>query len=322
MKRKLVTGIKPTGKPHLGNYFGVLKRLKSYQEEYDCRIFIADLHALTSVSNKKELEENIFDLMVMYLAIGLDPSKTILYRQSDISQVSELSWIFGSLATMPYLMRSHSFKDAEAKNKEINVATFSYPLLMASDILLSDADVVPIGKDQKQHVEITRDMARKFNQTFGETFKEPEELIEKETETIIGTDGQKMSKSYDNVIPLFASPDEIKKIVMSIPTDSKGIDEPKDPDNNLLFQVHSMILMSDVDKRALRAKYEAPGLSYKVAKEDLIRDLDALIAPLRAEKQKREGNRSKVLKIYKKGGEKMKKIAEKKMVEIRSKVGL
>ncbi len=322
MKRKLVTGIKPTGKPHLGNYFGVLKRLKSYQEEYDCRIFIADLHALTSVSNKKELEENIFDLMVMYLAIGLDPSKTILYRQSDISQVSELSWIFGSLATMPYLMRSHSFKDAEAKNKEINVATFSYPLLMASDILLSDADVVPIGKDQKQHVEITRDMARKFNQTFGETFKEPEELIEKETETIIGTDGQKMSKSYDNVIPLFASPDEIKKIVMSIPTDSKGIDEPKDPDNNLLFQVHSMILMSNADKRALRAKYEAPGLSYKVAKEDLIRDLDALIAPLRAEKQKREGNRSKVLKIYKKGGEKMKKIAEKKMVEIRSKVGL
>jgi tryptophanyl-tRNA synthetase len=321
MKKKLVTGVKPTGRVHLGNYFGVLERLKGFQEEYDSRIFIADLHALTSVSDRKELEENIFELMTMYLAIGLDPKKTILYRQSDVPQVSELSWIFSSLATMPYLMRAHSFKDAEAKNKEINVATFSYPLLMAADILLSDADVVPVGKDQKQHVEITRDMARKFNTTFGDTFKEPAESINEETETVIGTDGQKMSKSYNNVIPLFASSEEIKKIVMGIPTDSKGIDEPKDPDNNLLFHVHSIILNAE-QKSELRKKYETPGLGYKTAKEDLIKDLENFIAPLREAKEKWESKRAEVIKIYKEGGEKMREIAEKKMKEAREKIGL
>jgi len=305
----------------LGNYFGVLERLKGYQEEYDSHIFIADLHALTSISDKEEMEENIFELMIMFLSIGLDPKKTILYRQSDVSQVSELSWILSSFATMPYLMRAHSFKDAEAKNKEINVATFSYPLLMAADILLSDADVVPVGKDQKQHVEITRDMARKFNTTYGETFKEPAELIKEETETIIGTDGQKMSKSYDNVIPLFATREEIEKIVMGIPTDSKAIDEPKDPDNNLLFQVHSIILDDD-QRKELRSKYETPGLSYKDAKLALITDLDAFIQPLREEKTKWESKKKEVIKIYKEGGEKMREMAEQKMVEIRSKVGL
>jgi len=321
MKKKLVTGVKPTGRVHLGNYFGVLDRLKSYEEEFDSRIFIADYHALTSVQDKKELEEYIFEVMVTYLAIGLDPKKTIFYKQSDVPQVTELMWIFSSLSTMPYLMRAHSFKDAEAKNKEINVATFEYPLLMAADILLSEAEVVPVGKDQKQHVEITRDLARKFNVAFGDTFKEPEELIKTSTETILGTDGQKMSKSYNNVIPLFASREEIEKIVMGIPTDSKGIYEPKDPDNNLLFKVHEMILEGE-KKTELRRKYEEPGLGYKDAKLALIEDLDAFIKPFRDEKAKWEGKKSTVLKIYKKGGEKMRKIAEAKMKEVRKKIGL
>jgi tryptophanyl-tRNA synthetase len=321
MKKKLVTGVKPTGRVHLGNYFGVLKRLKDYQEEYDSRIFIADLHALTTVSNKSELEENIFELMTMYLAIGLDPEKTILYRQSDIIGVTELNWIFSSLSTMPYLMRAHSYKDAEAKNKELNVATFTYPLLMAADILLSDADVVPVGKDQKQHVEISRDMARKFNQTFGETFKEPNELIENENEVVIGIDGQKMSKSYDNVIPLFATLDEIKKIVMKIPTDSKGINEPKDTENNLLFQVHSIIL-DDNQKMELKLKYETPGLSYKEAKESLVNDLEKFISPLREEKNKWENKRDEVISIYKNGAKKMNEIIQAKIEEVREKVGL
>jgi tryptophanyl-tRNA synthetase len=321
MKKKLVTGVKPTGRVHLGNYFGVLKRLKDYQEEYDSRIFIADLHALTSVSNKTELEENIFELMTMYLAIGLDPEKTILYRQSDIVGVTDLNWIFSSLSTMPYLMRAHSYKDAEAKNKELNVGTFTYPLLMAADILLSDADVVPVGKDQKQHVEISRDMARKFNQTFGETFKEPNEIIEKENEIVIGIDGQKMSKSYDNVIPLFATHDQIKKIVMKIPTDSKGIDESKDPDNNLLFKVHSIILDEENRKR-LRSKYETPGLSYKEAKESLINDLENFISPFRLAKEQWEAKKDEVISIYKNGAKKMNEIIENKMKEVKDKVGL
>lgn len=321
MKKKLVTGVKPTGRPHLGNYFGVLKRLEVFESEYESQIFIADYHALTSVQDKKKMEEGIFELMVMYLAIGLDPKKTTLYRQSLVPQVTELTWIFNSLATMPYLMRAHSFKDAEAKNKEINVATFDYPMLMAADILLSDADVVPVGKDQKQHVEITRDMARKFNTTFGETFKEPEELIEEETATVIGTDGQKMSKSYNNVIPLFATREEIENIVRSIPTDSKGIDEPKDPDNNLLYKVHEMILTGDA-KAELRKKYEEPGLSYKDAKQSLIEDLDNFIKPFREKKKELKKNPRKVEAIYKKGSKKMRKIAEAKMEEVRSKVGL
>lgn len=320
MKKKLVTGVKPTGRPHLGNYFGVLKRLKRFESEYDSQIFIADYHALTSVQDKKKMEEGIFELMVMYLAIGLDPKKTTLYRQSFIPEVTELAWIFNSLATMPYLMRAHSFKDAEAKNKEINVATFDYPMLMAADILLSDADVVPVGKDQKQHVEITRDMARKFNQTFGETFKEPTELIEEENETIIGTDGQKMSKSYNNVIPLFAEREEIEKIVMGIATDSRGIDEPKDTESTL-FKIHNLILEGDA-KDALRKKYEEPGLSYKDAKQNLIEDLDAFIKPFREKKKELERNPNKVLKIYEKGSKKMKKVVKKKMKEVRSKVGL
>lgn len=321
MKKKLVTGVKPTGRPHLGNYFGVLERLKGFESEYESQIFIADYHALTTVQDKAQMEKNTFELMVMYLAIGLDPKKTTLYKQSLVPEVTELTWILNSMATMPYLMRAHSFKDAEAKNKEINVATFDYPMLMASDILLSDADVVPVGKDQKQHVEITRDMARKFNLTFGDTFKEPEELIEEETATIIGTDGQKMSKSYNNVIPLFAERDEIENIVRSIPTDSKGIDESKDPDNNLLYKVHEMILDGE-GKKELRKKYEEPGLSYKDAKQSLIEDLDNFIKPFREKKKELEKNPKKVIKIYEKGSVKMRKIAEKKMEEVREKIGL
>lgn len=321
MKNKLVTGIKPTGRPHLGNYLGVLSRLKKLEEEYDSRVFIADYHALTTVSDKKEMEERIFELMIMYLVVGLDPEKTILYRQSLVPQVTELTWVFNTLTTMPYLMRAHSYKDAEAKNKEINVATFDYPMLMAADILLADADVVPIGKDQKQHLEITRDIARKFNNTFGETFKEPEELIEESTGIIIGTDGQKMSKSYNNIIPLFATREEIEMIVKSIPTDSKGIDEPKEPDNNLLFQIHSMILKPEL-KADLRKKYEEPGLSYKEAKESLIEDLDDLLKPFREKKKELEKDREKVFQIYEEGSRKMRETAESKMNEIRQKIGL
>ena len=319
--KKLVTGVKPTGRPHLGNYFGVLERLKGFEGEYESQIFIADYHALTSVQNRQEMEDGIFELMVMYLAIGLDPRKTTLYRQSLVPQVTELTWIFNSLATMPYLMRAHSYKDAEAKNKEINVATFDYPMLMAADILLADADVVPVGKDQKQHVEITRDMARKFNTQFGDTFKEPKELIEEATETVIGTDGQKMSKSYNNVIPLFAEREEIESIVKTIPTDSKGIDEPKDPDNNLLYKVHEMILEGEA-KAELRRKYEEPGLSYKDAKQSLIEDLDNFIKPFREKKEELEKNPRKVKAIYEKGSKKMRKMAEQKMTEVRQKVGL
>ena len=201
----LVSGVKPTGRPHIGNYLGAMKQYADLQNDFESYIFIADLHALTTLQNPTELRSNIFDVALDYLAIGLNPDKVTIYKQSDVPQVAELAWIFESLTTMPYLMRAHAFKDAEAKNKEINVGTFNYPMLMAADILLPDADVVPVGLDQKQHIEIARDTAEKFNRIFGETFKLPEPLIMDTVKTIPGTDGQKMSKSYKNTIGLFAT---------------------------------------------------------------------------------------------------------------------
>src|SRR3990167_4259767 len=191
-KKILLSGVKPTGRPHIGNYFGAMKQFVELQNEYETHIFIADLHALTSVQNREELEENTLGVLLDYMAIGLDPKNVTLYKQSDVPQVAELAWIFNCLTTMPYLMRAHAFKDAEAKNKEINVGLFDYPILMAADILIQDADVVPVGQDQKQHVEYARDTAQKFNNIFGEVFKLPEAMILEGMATVLGTDGRKM----------------------------------------------------------------------------------------------------------------------------------
>ncbi len=178
-KKILLSGIQPSGRPHIGNYFGALKQFVDLQDTYESYVFIADLHALTSVQNGKQLSEAIVDVALDYLAIGLDPEKVTLYKQSDVPAHTELGWIFNCITTMPYLMRSHAFKDAEARNKEINVGRFDYPMLMAADILLYEPDVVPVGQDQKQHVEIARDTAEKFNHIYGETFKLPEPIIKK-----------------------------------------------------------------------------------------------------------------------------------------------
>src|ERR1035437_1737939 len=223
-KKVLLSGVQPSGKPHIGNYFGAMKQFVDLQDIYDSYIFIADYHALHSLQNPKEMKENILSVLLDFLAIGLDPQKVNLFKQSDISEHTELAWIFETITTMPFLMRAHAFKDAEAKNKEIDVGTFNYPVLMAADILMYSPDVVPVGADQKQHVEYARDIAEKFNRTYGDTFNLPKEKIVEDVFTekgsMIGTDGYKMSKSRNNTIPLFASDEEIKKIVMSIVTDS------------------------------------------------------------------------------------------------------
>jgi len=229
-KKVLLSGVKPTGRPHIGNYFGAMKQFVDLQADYKSYIFIADLHALTTARDPKQLRADTLDLAIDYLAIGLDPEKVVFFKQSDVAEHTELAWIFNCLTTMPFLARAHAFKDAETKNKEVNVGLFDYPLLMAADILLYDTDVVPVGQDQKQHVEITRDTAEKFNFTYGETFKLPEPLIMDEVKTLPGLDGQKMSKSYSNTIPLFADEKEIKRLVMTIKTDSKDVSEPKNPE--------------------------------------------------------------------------------------------
>lgn len=320
MKKKLITGVQPTGQIHLGNYFGSIKPFLEIQNEYDASIFIADLHAITKVQNKSELEKNIFDIAVTYLACGLNPKKVNIFKQSDVPELTELMWTFNCLNTMPYLMRAHSYKDAEAKNKEINAGTFTYPVLMAADILLPGAEVVPVGKDQEQHLEIARDIADKFNRTYGETFALPKAIIQKEVAVVPGTDGQKMSKSYGNTISLFATDEEIDKLVAIIPTDSTPIDSPKNPDTNNIFNIHKLLL-NESEVAELRKKYETPGMGYQEAKKMLANDLKKFIAPFREKRDELLKNPKKVMKILKKGGKVAKKNAEKKMKEIRQKIG-
>ena len=312
MKKILVSGVKPTGRPHIGNYFGAMKQFVDLQDSYESRIFVANLHALTSVQNAEELKRDSYEMVLDYLAIGLDPKKTTLYLQSDVPHVAELAWIFSCLTTMPELMRAHSFKDAEAKNKDINVGIFNYPLLMAADILAVDGEVVPVGKDQQQHLEITRDVARDFNNTYGETFKEPEAMIMKDVAVTPGTDGQKMSKSYNNTIPLFGSREEIQKAVMSIVTDSSG----ERPEN--VYAIHSLIR----DKDSLNALYEEKKGKYKDLKEALIEEMENFIRPMRERRAEWESKPDEVEKIIKEGGEKMRKVLHEKMKEVREKVGL
>jgi tryptophanyl-tRNA synthetase len=311
-KKILLSGVKPTGRPHIANYFGAMKQFVDLQNDHDSYVFIADYHALTTLQNGKELSENIVDMALDYLAIGLDPKKVTLFKQSDVIEHTELAWIFNCITTMPYLERAHAYKDAMAKGKEVSVGTFDYPLLMSADILLYDADVVPVGQDQKQHVEYARDTAEKFNRIFGSAFKLPEPLILESVKTIPGIDGQKMSKSYGNTIPLFAEDSELKTLVMSIVTDSSG-EIPKN-----VYAIHELFR----DKKSLDALYEEKKGKYKDLKEALLADIIAFITPLREKRKEFAKDRNAVLKILKEGGEKAKAKAGDKMKLVRKLVGV
>jgi tryptophanyl-tRNA synthetase len=311
-KKILLSGIQPSGRPHIGNYFGMMRQLVSMQDEYQVYAMIVDYHALNTVQDAKEMHENIVDILLDYLALGLDPAKAVIFKQSDVLEHSSLAWIFESLTTMPYLMRAHAFKDAEAKNKEISVGTFNYPMLMAADILLYDTDIVPVGQDQKQHVEIARDTAEKFNNTFGQTFKVPDVKIVEGVAVVPGTDGRKMSKSYKNTIPLFAEYEEIKKAVMSIVTDSsEGI--PKN-----VYAIHNLLRSEE----ELKPLYESKAGKYKELKEILIEDLELFIAPLRERRKEYEKNIAAAVKILEEGGQKARAVAAKKMAEVHQKIGV
>ncbi len=321
MSKLVISGIKPTGDVHIGNYFGAIKQFVDFQNnnaDFENRYFIADLHALTSVSDREALSRSILDIVKTYIAVGLDPDKVTIFKQSDIPEVTELAWIFNCLTTMPQLMRAHSFKDAEAKNKEVSVGLFDYPVLMAADILIHNAHMVPVGKDQKQHIEIAREIARKFNNTFGETFIEPQEYIVEAVETVPGTDGQKMSKSYGNVISLFASKEEITKAVMGIPTDSAAVEDSKNPDENNIYKIHKLFLSTDEDQ-TVRAKYLNGGMGYKEAKDMCIESIENFIAPIR-EKYNSISD-EQVKDILKAGKEKIRPHIEKQMELIRKAVG-
>lgn len=321
MKKRLLSGIQPSGAIHLGNYFGAIKQFVDLQNDYDSFVFIADLHAITTIHNKEELSKNILNVALDYLACGLDPEKVCLFKQSDIAEVTELAWYFNCITTMPYLERATAYKDAHMKVKEVNVGLFDYPILMAADILIYDGEVVPVGQDQKQHVEYARDTAQKFNNIFGETFTIPEALIMKELAIVPGIDGRKMSKSYKNTIPLFGTDEEIKKSVMRIITDSKGTDEPKDPDTCNIFKLHKLFLEKN-ELNKLHDKYTKGGLSYKESKEMLLDEILNLIKPMRERREIYAKDLNKVRDILKNGAKKAKIKALEKMNIIRDKVGV
>ena len=271
MAKTVLTGIQPSGQLHVGNYFGAVAPLVSLAGEgYAVRAMIADQHALTTVREPATLRQSSAEIAGVLLAAGL-PDDVALFRQSDVPEHQELAWYLSCLTTVPYLQRAHAYKDAEAKGKELSAGTFYYPVLMAADILAEDADLVPVGKDQQQHIEFARDFAQKFNNAYGETLKLPEGLISEEVGTVPGTDGRKMSKSYGNVIPLLGTRDELTKAVMSIVTDSSG----GVPQN--VYAIHALLR----PKAELDALYAEKAGKYKDLKEALLEDLDARFTPLR-----------------------------------------
>jgi tryptophanyl-tRNA synthetase len=324
IKKTLVSGIQPSGLLHFGNYFGAMKQNIDLANsgEYESYIFLADYHALTTVRDGEELRKQTIEAAASYIACGLDLTKAVLFKQSDVQDVTELTWIFNNLVTMPYMMRAHAFKDKEAKDSEVNVGLFDYPVLMASDILIYGADVVPVGADQKQHVEYARDIAGYYNRAYiTEQFKLPKDYILESVATIPGIDGRKMSKSYNNHLPLFCSDEDLKKRVMSIVTDSATPDEKKNPDSNTMYTIHKLFL-NEEENVALRAKFTEGGYGYKQAKDDLLATLmkwregkketyDTLIA-----------HPEKIVEILTAGGVIARAKAEQTMLEVRKVVGL
>src|ERR1700747_2958189 len=242
---RILSGIQPTGVLHIGNYFGMMKPAIALQAEGEALYFIADYHALTTVHNPETLRTNSRRVALDFLACGLDPERATLFRHSDVPEVTELAWILSTVAPMGFLERAHSYKDKLARGMAATVGLFNYPVLMAADILIYDSDVVPVGKDQKQHIEITRDLAVKMNEAFGQIFKLPDARIQAQTQVVPGIDGQKMSKSYGNTIDIFGDEKETRKRVMSILTDSTPMEAPKDPDNSTIVQLYSLFSSQD-----------------------------------------------------------------------------
>ena len=310
-KKKLLTGIQSSGTLHIGNYFGALKPFVDMYGEYESVLMVADYHALTSLKDPKQLRKNVIDVVKDYLAVGVSPEKCVLFRQSDNPDHTELAWILNCQVTVPFLMQAHSYKDKVAKGLEPNAGLFTYPMLMASDILLYDTDVVPVGEDQRQHLEYAREAANKFNLAYGEgILKEPKEAILKEVGVVTGTDGAKMSKSYGNTIPLFGSKDEIAKAVMSIVTDSSG-EVPQH-----VYAIHKLFK----SEKELEALYEEHKGKYKNLKEALIEDIENFVAPMRERRNNISDQDVKL--VLTQGKDKAIALSSTKMEQVRKAVGI
>ncbi len=329
MKQIALTGIKPTGQPHIGNYLGMIKPALELAQDYQALYFIADYHALTTVKNKKELEDLTYQVTATWLALGLNPDNVIFFRQSDIPEVFELAWVLACFTSKGLLNRAHAYKTIVEDNvaagreedKGINTGLYTYPVLMAADILLYGSHVVPVGLDQQQHLEITRDVAMMFNNNYREVLVVPEAVIRKEVMTITGLDGRKMSKSYNNVIPIFAPSNQVRKQVMRIVTDSKRPEEPKDPDECNIFAIYRHF----ADANAVEAKrqlYIDGGLAYGDMKKDLFELLETTFSAQRDQYNLLMENRAELDKVLESGAEKARDIAVPIMRKVRKAVGL
>jgi tryptophanyl-tRNA synthetase len=320
MKQRILSGAQPSGQLHIGNYFGMIERMIQFQNESDLFCFVANYHSMTSINDKVKLEENTREAFIDLLALGIDPDQSTFWVQSHVPEVTELAWILSNFASVGLMQRSTSYKDKIANGLEPNMGLFSYPILMASDILLFQSEIVPVGKDQKQHLEMTRDIAIKFNNSFGEIFTIPEIEIDKSNEVVVGVDNQKMSKSYNNTIPIFADNDTIKDQVMNIVTDSAGLNEPKDK-HTPLFKIYSLFL-NDESKKELADRYDTPGLKYMEIKNELIETIISFFELQRSKREQLLANPDKVNQKMILGQNKAKKIAQKTLQEVKSATGL
>src|SRR3990167_369705 len=279
-KKRLLTGLQPSGQLHIGNYFGALKPFLDVYDDYESFLCAVDYHALTTVRDPKQLSQNTLAIVRDYLAAGVDPKKATIFKQSDVSAHTELAWIFNCITPMAFLELAHAYKDAAGKGKEATAGLMTYPTLMAADIVLYDTDIVPVGEDQRQHIEYAREIVSKFNNAYGKTLKEPKELVVAGVGIVPGTDGQKMSKSYKNTIPLFGTREEIQKAVMSIVTDSSG-DRPLN-----VYNIHHVIYRAlGKSQDELDALYHEHAGKYKALKDILVDDIETVIGPMRAKRE-------------------------------------
>lgn len=318
---RILSGIKPTGRPHLGNYFGMMRPAIEWQERGEAFYFIADYHALTTVRNPAHMREYSRGVALDFLACGLDPAKAVLFKQSDVPQVTELTWILSTVTPMPMLENCVAYKDHLAKEIVPNHGLFAYPVLMAADILIYDSDIVPVGKDQRQHIEVTRDLAVKMNQLFGDVFKIPEASIVPEMATIPGLDGRKMSKSYDNTIELFLEEKALRKKIMSIVTDSTPVEEPKDPETSAIVNLYKLFASSP-DVEQMKADFRAGGTGYGEFKKRLFSAIWEYFEPMRRRRAELEADPAYIDTVLSKGAALANELAAATLKRVRKAIGL
>ncbi len=300
---RVLSGIQPTGRFHWGNFFGAIRQYIHLQHDHEGYYFIADLHALTTVRDANELKQNVLDAAIDLLALGLDPSKATLFVQSDIPEVSELCWLLMTGTPMGLLERCHAYKEKKEKGIKADAGLFTYPVLMAADILAYDADLVPVGEDQNQHIEVCRDLAGSFNHTYGETFVLPKAKIIADAAKVPGTDGQKMSKSYDNTLPIFGNEKAIRKQIMRITTDSRPLEEPKDPEGDHLFELLKLV-GSDDQVQQMADTYRRGGFGYGDVKKEIASASEAYFADARTRRRELENDYDHVRDVLQQGAQK------------------